>query len=167
MLRGLALRHCLLRPQLTALGRQSRGCSVPLPRKLRPQGSHRPSSGVSGWPLNPPMLSPAPPMAAKKALAPPSHFLVGSQKRVFSVPNNRVRTHRTAAKPRLTAPCNSRAPPVALGRQESVRRVVVCKSVARTYAVPRSVAVAPRLDPHNRRAEPWLCSRSHNIRSRN
>jgi hypothetical protein len=52
-------------------------------------------------------------------------------------PNNRVRSHITAAKPPLTALCNSRAPLAALERQESVRRVVVCKSVARTHAVPR------------------------------
>jgi len=78
---------------------------------------------------------------------------LGSQKRVFSGPNNRVRSHIRAAKPPLTALCNSPAPLAALGKQESVRRVVVRKSVARTYAVPRG-AVRPRLDLHNRRAEP-------------
>ena len=67
-------------------------------------------------------------------------------------PNNRVCNHTPAAKLRLTALCNSRAPLAALGKQESVRRVVVCKSVARTYAVPRG-PVRPRLDLHNRRAE--------------
>ena len=50
-------------------------------------------------------------------------------------PNNRVRSYMTAAKPPPTALCNSRAPPAALGRQESVQRVVVRKSVARTLAV--------------------------------
>ena len=72
--------------------------------------------------------------------------------RQYPPPNNRVRNHITDAEPRLAALCNSRAPPAAQGRQESVRRVVVCKSVARTYAVPRG-AVRPRLDLHNRRAE--------------
>ena len=66
----------------------------------------------------------------------------------------------TAAKPPLTALCNSRAPPAALGRQESVRRVVVRKSVARTHAVWRG-PVPTRLDLHNRRAGP------HKDRSRN
>src|SRR6516165_6160479 len=92
--------------------------------------------------------------------------------RRYPPPNNRVRSHITAAKPRLTALCNSRAPPAALGRQESVRRAVVCKSVARTHAV------SPGLEVHNRRAEPELCScsnfqeiiepnRSHKVRNRN
>ena len=65
-----------------------------------------------------------------------------------SAPNNRVRTRITAAKSRLIALCNSPAPPAALERQEPVRRVVVCKSVARTHAV-----VPTRLDLHNRRAD--------------
>ena len=88
------------------------------------------------------------------------------------LPNNRVRSHIAAAKPPLIALCNSRAPRAALGRQESVRRVVVCKSVARTHAV------SPGLEVHNRRADPELCScskfqeiiesdRSHKVRSRN
>jgi hypothetical protein len=71
----------------------------------------------------------------------------------FTAPNNSVRSHKTAAEPRLTALCNSRAPPAALGRQESVRRVVVRKSVARTHAAPCG-PVPTRLDLHSRRAEP-------------
>src|SRR6516225_6886915 len=90
-------------------------------------------------------------------------MLVGSQKRVFSAPNNQARSHKTAAESWLTALCNSQAPPAALGRQESVRRVVVRKSVARTHAVWRG-PVPTRLDLHNRRAEPKLCSRSHEVR---
>ena len=69
-------------------------------------------------------------------------------------PNNRVRSHMTAAKPPLTALCNSRAPPAALGRQESVQRVVVRKSVARTLAVSWA-PVSTRLDLRNRRAAPF------------
>jgi len=69
------------------------------------------------------------------------------------LPNNRVRSHIAAAKPPLIALCNSRAPRAALGRQESVRRVVVCKSMARIHAVLRE-PVPPRLDLHNRREEP-------------
>src|SRR5262250_2027863 len=57
-----------------------------------------------------------------------------------------------AAKPPLTALCNSRAPPAVLGRQESVCRVVVCKSVAGTHAVPHG-PVPPWLDQHNCTAE--------------
>jgi hypothetical protein len=98
---------------------------------------------------------PLPRVAAKKPLADRrAHLLIGSQNRVFSAPNNRVHSHITAAKPRLTALCNSRAPPAALGRQESVRRVVVCKSVARTLAVSWA-PVPTRLDLRNRRAEPF------------
>jgi hypothetical protein len=67
--------------------------------------------------------------------------------------NDRVCNYKTAAEPRLTALCNSRAPPEALGRQESVRRVVVRKSVARSHAAPWE-PVPTRLDLHNRRAEP-------------
>jgi|SRR6516165_426332 len=92
--------------------------------------------------------------------------------RRYPPPSNPGRSHTTAAKPRPTALRNSRAPPAALGRQESVRRVVVCKSVARTHAV------SPGLEVHNRRADPELCScskfqeiiesdRSHKVRSRN
>jgi hypothetical protein len=80
--------------------------------------------------------------------------------RRISGPNNRARIHITAAKPPLTALGNSQALAAALGKQESVRRVVVCKSVARTRSV------SPTLDRHNRRAEPELCSRSHKARSR-
>ena len=69
-------------------------------------------------------------------------------------PNNWVRSHMTAAKPPLTALCNSRAPPAALGRQESVQRVVVRKSVARTLAVSWA-PVPTRLDLRNRRAAPF------------
>ena len=65
-------------------------------------------------------------------------------------PNNRVRSYKTAAEPRLTALCNSRAPPEALGRQESVCRVVVRKLVARTDAA----SVPTKRDLHNRRVEP-------------
>src|SRR6516162_9232641 len=72
--------------------------------------------------------------------------------RRYPPPSNPGRSHTTAAKPRPTALRNSRAPPAALGRQESVRRAVVRKSVARTHAVP------PGLEVHNRRAEPELCS---------
>jgi hypothetical protein len=75
-------------------------------------------------------------------------------------PNNWVRSHITAAKPPLTALRNNRASLVVLGRQESVCRVVVCKSGARTHSV------SPTLDLHNRRAEAELCSRSHKVRSR-
>jgi len=53
-----------------------------------------------------------------------------------SAPNDWVRSHITAAQQRLTALCNNRAPSAAVERQESVRRVVVRKSVARTHAVP-------------------------------
>jgi len=73
--------------------------------------------------------------------------------RQYPPPNNRVRNHITDAEPRLAALCNSRAPPAALGRQESVRRAVVRKSVARTHAVSRG-PVPTRLDLHNHRAEP-------------
>src|SRR6516165_1067841 len=76
----------------------------------------------------------------------------GGKRRVVTVPNNRERSHTTAVKPRLTSQCNSPAPPAALGRRESVRRVVVCRSVARTHVV-----VPTRLDLHNHRAELWLC----------
>ena len=81
-------------------------------------------------------------------------------RRLALPPNNWVRSHMSAAEPLLTALCNSRAPLVALGRQESVCRVVVCKSGGRTHSV------SPTLDLHNRRAEPELCSHSHEARSR-
>jgi len=69
---------------------------------------------------------------------------------VFSASNNWVRSHRTAA--RLIALCNSRALPAAREKQGSARRVVVCRSVARTHAMPcRPVPTRP--DLHNRRVE--------------
>src|SRR6516225_2892055 len=95
------------------------------------------------------------------AICPPRLFWANSRSRgiVFIAPNNQVRSHITAAKPPLTALHNSRAPTAALGRQELVRRVSVCKSMARTHSV------SPTLDLHNRRAEPEPCSRSHRVRS--
>src|SRR6516164_1761275 len=71
-----------------------------------------------------------------------------------------MRTHITAAKPRLTAPCNSQAPSAALGRRGLVRTVVVRKSVGCTDAM-RVDRRPARLDLHNRRAGP------HKVRSRN
>src|SRR6516165_7441303 len=76
----------------------------------------------------------------------------GSPLSCYPPPNYRVRSHITAAKLRLTALCNSRAPPAALGRQESVGRVVVCKSVARMHGVPCGLPTRPL---HNCRAEPF------------
>jgi hypothetical protein len=101
----------------------------------------------------------APPTSSALVIIRLFRVFIESSSAFFSAPNNLVRSHKTAAKPPLTALCNSPAPLVALGRQESVCRVVVCRSVARTHSV------SPTLDLHNRRAEPELCSRK--VRSRN
>jgi hypothetical protein len=70
-------------------------------------------------------------------------------------PNNRVRSHITAAKPPLTALRNNRAPLVVLGRQESVCRVVVCKLGARsshTHRLPPLVVRLPLSNGRKRRS---------------
>ena len=89
-----------------------------------------------------------------------------SAPKIRSVPNSRVRSHTTAASPRLTAVCNSRASSVALRRLELARRPAPRKRVAHTPAATVYVALAPhRPEVRSRTVEPRSRSRTRHSRS--